>query len=277
MNKLFFTFLSILVFYHLNTMLDNTLLKNNSLDFYDIFDNQTPKDTIKPNMISKDIILFAQPLRDHDFPTIADTIGKFYIDDIQIIEVLLQDWLSTNPKKVSYSEKYRFTYNISLINKGVVNESFFINIPSEFIYKDDTYFEFNNSLFIKYRKSYKPVKEKDSTFSSLPEAREYLNQLKKDDKLISYSAIWEKYDGEFTYNLPLFDNSRTSEELISQLEKELKKSYPNEQFNINHHTQFSDMHTFRIQGNESLFIQLKENAKQWQPFVSKLYIFLKSN
>lgn len=89
-------------------------------------------------------------------------------------------------------------------------------------------------------------------------------------------ANWVKYDGEFTYHMPLFDNPPTSEELITQLEKELKKSYPNEQFTINHHTHLSDMHSFRIYANESLFLKLKEKAKQWQSFAPKLYLFLKS-
>jgi hypothetical protein len=274
MRKLYITLFFILAFYALKAM-SFEIQRNNYILQSNTYDSKL-NDTIKLKKLHKDVVLLAQPLRDHNFPNIADTIGKFYIDDNKTIELLIQDWFHTSSKNVGYGEKYQFTYSMSFCKNGLVEDFFFINLPSEFIYIENEYRNFDSSLFTKYRHLYKPVIEKDTSFLLLTEARMYLKKLKSNPELITYSCKWEIYDGEFIYNMPLFDNPPSSEEMIEQLTQELTKQFPQENFKIQHHTQLSNSHAFRIYGNESLFIKMKENASAWNSFSLKLYWYSKN-
>jgi len=165
---------------------------------------------------------------------LADSLGEFYTDNINVLNAIKKDWIF---KKPSPNYACGFHYEILILKDGKELESFDVNLNCNEIATNKGAFFFETDKLRKFKNEFIRPISTSKNFKSLNEARKYYENIIKDNKLIyTTKPDWLKYEGEFSFtyickkgNKDCMDNE---EKVLKNLTLEIKKAYPNEEFEL---------------------------------------------
>lgn len=212
-------------------------------------------------------------LSESDRNGLADSLGDFFTDDIKVLQAIKKEW---SFKKPSPQYACGYHYNILICKNGVKIESFSINLNCNEIATDRGYFYFETRQLRMFKDNFKKPIRKSENFSSLTEARNYRTKILSEPTLIyTPTPNWTKYEGtfEFTYICPkgskdCLDNEK---KILAQLNVEIAKTYPGEQFELNGRGGSSDELFVEVKSNKSLADKFKLYKRdlefdEWEPY-----------
>lgn len=214
--------------------------------------------------------------------TLADSLGDFYTDDIQLLNTIKKEWIF---KKNSPAWACGYHYVIHICKKGKTLESFAINLNCNVISTNDGYFVFDAKKLRKFKAKLKPAFSEKKKFSNISEARAYYkNTLTTPLHLLTLTPQWQSYEGTFRFDY-IFKKTDTkyrdnNDQLLKKLTAELMNTYPNEFFNLNDAGGSSTEAFIEVTCNKSLSdkftLYKKETYFDWQPFDLNLTSFWKN-
>jgi hypothetical protein len=171
-----------------------------------------------------------------DYNGLADSLGNFYINDINILNAIKKEWVFTTPSPM-YACGYH--YVIVVCRNGLELESFDINLNCNVITTDNGYFYFDVQKLQKFKDYCKKAFKKSMHFTSLVDARSHAKKILQESTLILTSVLKDniiRYEGsfEFTYTCSrkVKDCFDTMEQVSAQLTKEIQLKYPDELFEL---------------------------------------------
>ena len=165
---------------------------------------------------------------------LADSLGEFYTDDIAVLNSFKKEWIFKTP-----SPKYAcgYHYAVYLCKGGLAIESFRINLNCNEIATEKGYFYFDSNKLRMFKGKLKKPFTKYDNFYSFSDARSARTKILSETNLImTYTPDWTKYEGEFSfvYTCPKGSGDCLDKEkkLLLQLTGEMKKTFPNEIFEL---------------------------------------------
>ena len=171
---------------------------------------------------------------DGDRNSLADSLGEFYTDDIEVLNSIKKEWTFTRP-----SPKYAcgYHYEVLVCKNGLELESFSINLNCNEIVSDNGYFYFETQQLRMFKDSFKKPIKKRENFTSLTDARNYRENILKDTNLIlTPTPTWTQYEGTFRFTYVCPEGSKdcldNEEKLLKRMTKEIKLKYPGEKFEL---------------------------------------------
>lgn len=211
-------------------------------------------------------------LQEHDFPNIADSIGDFLIGDLKTLK-----WCKSNWKTTDSAERYIefYTYRIDVLEDKQAVESFWVNLIDNVIRTNKGTYQFDNSLFLKMRNNLTPIEFNKVNYTSITEARAELDNLIKNDSIVSYWMKWEHFEGEFTVTTPYDENYISSEDSYARIEAELNKQFPEESFKLSYSGSYSWGEEFSIKCSKRLFSNFEGKKSDWEPYDPIVYLRIK--
>jgi len=203
-------------------------------------------------------------------------MGEFYSDDINILNEFKKTWVFSKESPM-YACGYH--YNIELVHKGVVLESFSINLNCNVIATDYGYFFFDNNKLAQFKSRVSKLKKKQHSFSSITEGKNFIAEIKKDKNLLFvYQPIWTQFEGRFTFTYQNPDKKDDDKVVKKRLNAQIKKIYPKEEFILDQVMWGTGgEYEFDITCNKSLFNKFTVYPKKesWNPFPLQLYSYWK--
>lgn len=212
---------------------------------------------------------------------LADSLGEFYTDDIKILKAIKKEWTFKKP-----SPKYAcgYHYEVVICKNGLELESFSINLNCNEIVSDNGYFYFETQQLRMFKDSFKKPFKKQENFTSLTAARNYRLHILKDTNLIlTPTPEWTKYEGTFQFDYECPKGSKDCEyenkqKKLKDIEKEIKKTYPNENFELDERGGSLTSIIVEVKCNKTLadkFGLYKRDLEfnKWEPFNLWFYTF----
>lgn len=165
---------------------------------------------------------------------LADSLKEFYTDDIKVLNEIKKKWVF---KKPSPMFACGYHYNILVCKNGITKESISINLNCNEIVSDLGYFYFDSELLRMFQNRFKKPTIKQEKFKSVNEARNYRSSIIEDSNLIyTQTPNWVDFEGYFTcwYECPkdITDCLFQEKSLLPKVKEEIKKNYPNENFEV---------------------------------------------
>lgn len=217
---------------------------------------------------------------DGDRNSLADSLGEFYTDDIGVLNAIKKEWTFTRP-----SPKYAcgYHYEVLVCENGLELESFSINLNCNEIVSDNGYFYFETQKLRMFKDSFKKPIKKEENFTSLTDARNYMEIILKDTNLIlTPTPTWIQYEGTFQFTYVCPEGSKdcldNEEKLLKRMTKEIKLKYPGEKFEIEGTGGSSSDLFVEVKCNKTLadkFDLYKRNLEsdKWEPCDLWFYTF----
>jgi hypothetical protein len=165
---------------------------------------------------------------------ISDRIGDFYVDDPSTLQKIKSKWVTTGPAPYFLCG---YHYRIHVLAKGVVKESFSLNLERGCNTIVDERGEarwFSPSLIEKFEGVYKKPRIEKKTFETLKSAREYLASIKGDPQvLMTVEPEWIRFDGTlaFSYSCDAAKGEGGSDDkCLESVSNQLRRKFPKEEF-----------------------------------------------
>lgn len=198
--------------------------------------------------------------------SLRDSLGEFYIKDIQVLKELKELW-KFDQEAPLYACGYH--YKILICRNGKSIDNFYINLNCNTLCNNGNCYNFdNNKLRMLFGKTKTFFTEHKSC--SIKEGREYLKYIQGDSNLIyAPNPLWMKYEGyfEFTYTYPngteayypeyeekidLSLLKYTKDTVFATLSKQIMETYPNENFELKDYGGSITEIIMRVTSNKSL-------------------------
>ncbi len=195
----------------------------------------------------------AQPLERYDFDEggysllglrsegganlLADSIGEFYTDDVDLLNELKEEWTFSRPG-AKFACGYH--YVVFVCRDGRALESFDISLSCAMIVTPDGTFYFDPNKLGRFRDRLKDPSCRRTSFPTLSEAREYLDRVRGDKRLIyAPQPDWATYEGTFQFRYRCAkeegDCLKNEAALLKKLTEEIAEAYPDEPFELMGH------------------------------------------
>jgi hypothetical protein len=179
--------------------------------------------------------------------SLRDSLGEFYINDIEILKEIRDVWNFTQESPF-YACGYHYSFLICKNGESI--NGFSVNLNCNTLSSNNGSYNFESEqlrfLKDKIQHFYKETKNLD-----IEDSRNYLNSIRDDSNLIyAPNPIWMEYEGDFkfTYNYPegtqwYWPESEdkvnpdllkyTTDSILVKLRRLIKNKYPNEAFELN--------------------------------------------
>lgn len=215
-----------------------------------------------------------------DYNGLADSLGEFYTDDIEILNAIKKEWTFVKP-----SPRYAcgYHYEVIICKNGLELECFLINLNCNEIVSNNGYFYFQPQQLRMFKDNFKKPFRKTEEFNSVIDARNYREHILKDPNLIlTPTPTWTKYEGtfQFTYKCPdeTIDCFENEYKLLKLLTEEIKLKYPGEEFELKGKGGSSLDLFVEVKCNKTLvdkFDLYKRNSElyKWKPYQTRFYTF----
>ncbi len=213
---------------------------------------------------------------------LADSLGEWYTDEIDVLNEFKSEWVFDIPGK-RYACGYHYEIHLSKNGKSI--KKFLLNLNCNEIVTDEGCFYFDTDLLqMFYGKLQKPKRENKS-FNNYSEAREYLNLILKDSNLIfTPTPHWNDYQGtlgfDYECSMPTGKSCyKIEDEILEKLTLEIKNKYPNEKFELSVVGLSSDKLGIEVKGYKSLhdkFNLYPLNWRSWTNFNFNLKTYWKN-
>lgn len=189
-------------------------------------------------------------LKDHDFSkggfyllgvsspadenALADSLGDFYTNDIELLNEIKKDWIFKKPSP-QYACGYH--YIVYICKDGLEIENLAINLNCNEIATDKGYFYFDTEKLARFSKRFKKPVFELKTFENITEARAAHSNTAKESNVITVNRpLWLKYEGKFSFIYPCDTKNGTcfdqEKEIHKKLTREFLNTFPNEPFEL---------------------------------------------
>jgi hypothetical protein len=211
---------------------------------------------------------------------LADSLGEFYTEDINILNQFKKEWVFKKPSP-QYACGYH--YIISICKNGLMVDRFYINLNCNEIATNKGYFYFDTGKLRMFRDKVKSLYPKYDEFNSMKEARTArAKMLTEKNLLLIDNPAWVNYEGEFNfiYTCKKGDNDcmETPKKLLKELRDEIKKTYPGEPFELEEGGGSKNELFVNVKCNQTLaekFRLYPVSWKKWEAYKPDLNSFWK--
>jgi len=180
-----------------------------------------------------------------DESTLRDSLGEWYIDDVQLLRELETVWTF---KKEAPFYACGYHYSIRICKNGREVDVFWVNLNCGTLVHDNKSYKFDNNKLRYLLDKKKERFIRRSHLLGIKEARAYVDSIQGNEALIyAPTPDWMKYEGtfEFTYNYPKgkevyfpefekrIDKKKlqySTDSVLTRIEEEIRKAYPGEAF-----------------------------------------------
>ncbi|WP_338759591.1 hypothetical protein WAF17_11975 [Bernardetia sp. ABR2-2B] len=172
---------------------------------------------------------------DRHVKTLCDTLGEFYTDKIDILNEFKNEWVFSEPDP-HFACGYH--YRIYICKDGLEVESVSVNLQCNTIVTKSGDFHFDSEKLRHFLGRLKKPLSGEKQFDSIAKAREYRNNLLKNNEnlIMTETPKWTEYEGNFRFEYNCPENtthcSEKRKSLLQKMRKEIAKTYPNEEFEL---------------------------------------------
>lgn len=194
----------------------------------------------------------------HNDHPLQKKVGEFYTDDVQVLNAIKRAWVFRKSQR-QYACGYH--YEIIVLQHGVRKESFAINLEcNELVTRDGSRY-FDLKKISAFATVLKPVRNEKREFSTVNEARDFLDAVsKRADFLYYWPPRWLEYEGEFRFRIQCpadlgknCSSGEKSDAMLPRLRTSISVAYPGERFDLVPSGGSSDGEAyFTVKGSKSL-------------------------
>ncbi|MBE7517509.1 MAG: hypothetical protein HS105_13030 [Chloracidobacterium sp.] len=226
---------------------------------------------------------------DHKDHPLQKKIGEFYTDDISVLNAIKKAWVF---KKPQHMHACGYHYDIIVVKDGEKLDSFALNLECNELVSPNSSLYFDLKKLEMFASKFKHLQMKEREFSTVTQARLFLEELKKDKEYVySWPPQWLNHEGSFQFNIKcpadigedcwMIKNEGL---LLARLREAITKKYPGETFDIRVNGGMTGGVAFvEVKCNRSLQQKFdiydrgdKTGFGKWEPFELLLTYYLKS-
>lgn len=215
-----------------------------------------------------------------DRNSLADSIGDFYTDKIEILNQFKDSWVFEKPGK-KFACGYH--YKISVCKNGKEVKSVRVNLNCNEVVSEEGYFFFDSNLLRTFYGKLNKPKIIDKSFENNTIGNEYIDSIVSKKKLILVPELnWRKYEGQFSINYHIKESNqelqKDDEKLILSLSKSVSAKYPDENFNLYIVGWNGNKREIEVKSNRSLYDKFDSHPfgwRKWKKFDVKLRTYWK--
>lgn len=165
---------------------------------------------------------------------LAKELGEWYTDDINVLEEFKTKWTFVELGK-KYACGYHYEVHLCIDGKSV--KEFLINLNCNEIVTDEGYFYFETDKLASLKDKLKKPTRKFQSFDSIDDARNYHQEILKNDSLIwTPNPEWLIFEGSFSFSYECEDKAidclDNEKKILQDLYREINVKYPNEKFEL---------------------------------------------